>query len=156
MTNPSTWATSRTTARRSSVSGNLFPADRSVYYTFRGVDQADTSCDNYHVDIRFSDNPDGQFIFQAVRGSCANFPAADVDWYYSYDWYTDLRQTIMGTLTGECPCAASVGEPPPNMSRCQDNTDDFFVRVFRDPALPPPTSCVGYTLEITNGVYDAI
>lgn len=130
------------------ANGNIVPDGRRVWYKFRGVDNADTSCDNYHVRARLIANPDDQFRIGVVRGSCnEQLEAAFTD----YDWATDMRETINNQLSGECPCSAS-NPPPANVSPCTNNSADYFVVIERLDVAP--LTCDAFTLEVTNGVYN--
>jgi hypothetical protein len=131
------------------VSSNVMPQDRAVWYRFRGVDSADTACDNYHVRAFFAENPGDQYRLLVRRGSCTDMGCATPGTDYS--WATDMRATIDGRLTGQCPCSTA-SSPPADVSLCEDDSADYFVRVERvDPATP---SCDSYMLELSNGVYD--
>lgn len=134
------------------VSGNAVPPGRVVWYRFRGVDQADTSCDNYHVRLNFLSNPGEQYAFSVGRGSCgAVNTAVECN---DYNWATDMRQTVGGQLTGQCPCSAA-SEPPSNVSRCENDTADYYVAVYRATTTGGAPTCAPYQLAISNGVYDS-
>ena len=135
------------------VSGNALPADRAVWYRFRGADSADTSCDNLHVRVQFVENPDDAFRFSVFRGACDTATCSDEGGFTDFSWATDFRQTIDGRLSGQCPCS-SAAIPPSNVSSCEDDSADYFVRVVRRAGAP--LSCAGYTLEISNGLYDTM
>ncbi len=137
------------------VTGNVLPVDRDVWYRFRAVDGADNGCDNYHVRVRFLSNPGGQFAFQVARGGCDQVPAPGTDCTTDWSWATDFRATINNVLAGECPCTLA-NPPATDLSPCQDNTADYFVRVIRDPAYVGDMSCAGYQIEISNGLYDTM
>lgn len=133
------------------VSGNAVPVGRVIWYRFRGVDLADTSCDNYHVRVNFLSNPGNQYAFSVGRGSCeaANQAVECVD----YNWATDMRMTIDGQLTGQCPCS-SAAQPPTNVSACENDTSEYFVAVYRTDMTGGDPTCAPYQLAISNGVYD--
>ncbi|MBX3249166.1 MAG: putative metal-binding motif-containing protein [Myxococcales bacterium] len=134
------------------VSGNVMPADRELWYRFRGVDSVDTSCDNFHVRVRFTENPDDTFEFTTFRGGCATPQCADAG-FTDYRWATDFRASIGGRLSGQCPCTAPGATRLNNVSVCTNDTAEFFVRVRRrDPGVE---SCPSFTLEVSNGLYDS-
>jgi len=135
------------------VSGNVLPTGREVWYRFRAVDLPDTSCDNYHVRAWLRDNPDDTFEITAFRNSCATPVKGDDSGYTDMVWATDFRATVDGRLAGECPCTPSGGSRVSNRSPCQNNSATFFLRVRRRDAAAP-AACTSYTLEISNGVYD--
>jgi hypothetical protein len=130
--------------------GNVAPLGRRIWYRFRGVDNVDTTCDNYHVRIQMTSNPNDQFRIGVLRGTCADpMPAEGIT---DYVWATDMRTTINSVLTGECPCAAAGTTPATNVSLCQDNSADYFFYVERLAAAP--LTCDTYSVEVSNGLYD--
>ena len=132
-------------AQMQMIAGNVLPATRDVWYRFRGVDSADTSCDALHVRLQFLTNPDSAFEFTVFRGACGTLPVGCADMGYTdFSFATDFT---MG-MTGECPCTAA---PTDGVNVCGDQTAEYFVRVRRKPGMP--VACAGYTLELTNGVY---
>ena len=128
--------------------GNVMPDDREVWYRFRAVDTADTTCDNFHVRVRFASNPSDTFEFAVRRGACDTEPCPDG--YTDYTWATDFAATIAGRPSGECPCWS--GTPVVDRSQCLDDGGLYFVRVRR--RAGSMLSCLSYSLEVTNGVYD--
>jgi hypothetical protein len=140
-------------------SGNVLPLDRSVWYRIRGVDVADNSCDQYHVRVRFLENPGDQYAFEVRRGSCDGIPTAgqpnggapagSID----YTWATDFRAVIQGRLSGECPCTAPAATQQTSISVCSNDTAEYFLRVSRDPELEEAPTCEPYVLEFSNGLY---
>ncbi len=136
---------------RMEVSGNVLPDDRDVWYRFRGVDSADTACDNFHVRVQFMMNPADTFELYVTRGACAAGGCPDAA-YSDFSWATDFRTTIAGTLTGQCPCAPNGAVPPANVSVCEDDSANFFLRVRR--RAGSVLSCAPYVIEISNGLYD--
>ncbi len=129
------------------ITGNLVPEGREVWYRFRGVDSADTACDNYHVRVQFMDNPDDAYRFVVFRGDCATAlcPATG---FTDFTWATDFRD---GMGTGECPCSAAP-QGAPGQNTCSDDSADFFVQVIRRDGAA--LACAPFTLELSNGVYD--
>jgi hypothetical protein len=134
------------------VQGNAVYADESDWYRFVGSDGPDGNwpggyfCDSYHVRVRFLWNPGNAYRFDVQRGNCA---AANQICVQSQDfsWRTDFYENFKG----ECPCHPQLALTAPGVQQCSDNSAEYFIRVYRDPAVPP--SCEGYNLEITNGVY---
>jgi hypothetical protein len=131
------------------VRGTILPEDRSVWYRFRGVDSPDTSCDNYHVRVRFESDPDAAYAIDVCRQSCAD--ANCTNYLVDYDWRTDFRGSDDGRLTGQCPCTAPGAPRLDNVSVCSDDTTHYFVRVYRRPNKP--VLCSPYAIEISNGLY---
>ncbi|MCS6798232.1 MAG: MopE-related protein [Myxococcota bacterium] len=129
------------------VSGNVLPPEREVWYRFRATDAPDSDCDRFHVRVQFRVNPSDAYAFTVFRGSCDMAACDGAMLYTQYDWATDFRNAASGT--GECPCRPEPASPGNNF--CRDNSADFFVRVRRRPGTP--LACDGYVLELTNGVY---
>lgn len=129
------------------LTGNLYPdADQDCYW-FTAEDTADTTCDLFHVDIRFNENPGDQFALQVFRGSC-EAPECAGEPRSQFDWYTDFFGEVEGEIRGECPCQT---ELTTGTNLCADNTAVFrfcVVRVSGD-----PTDCAWYEVEASNGLY---
>ncbi len=140
------------TGQMQTVIAKVLPLGREVWYKFRAVDNADTACDNFHVRAWLTDNPGNQFRIQVTRGGCGNSP--DGGEYTDYNWYTDFRSTVGGTLAGQCPCTGASAARQSNISVCENDSSDYYVRVTRVDAAP--VTCDSFTLEISNGLYDAI
>jgi hypothetical protein len=136
-----------------SVSGNAMGAGRDVWYRFRGVDGADTSCDNYHVRAQFLTNPDDTFELTVYRGAC-NTAACDESGVTDFRWATDFRATVAARLAGQCPCYASGAASTTDTSVCENDTAEYFVRVRRRASAA--VDCRQYTLELSNGLYDTL
>lgn len=138
-------------AGQQTVTGNAVPPGRVVWYRFRGVDSPDTSCDNYHVRVHFLSNPGNQYAFSVGRGSCgAVDTAAECS---DYAWATDMRVSIGGVLTGQCPCSTAP-VPPSNVGRCEDDSSDYYVAVYRADNTGGMATCAPYQLALSNGVFD--
>ena len=134
------------------VTGNVLPSDRDVWYHVLAIDTADTSCDNFHFRARFTQNPNDSFELTVFKGSCTTPLHADAGCTDEVDAF-DMRATISGRLTGQCPCTTTVGASrPTNVSSCVNDTEDYFVRVRRREGST--LRCESYELEISNGVYN--
>ena len=133
------------------VSGNVMPDDREVWYSFRAVDGADTTCDNFHVRTQFLTNPADTFELTVFKGDCATVACEDIG-YTDFSWATDFRADVAGLLTGQCPCNAAGATQVANVSICEDDSANYFVRVRR--RAGSMLSCDTYTIEISNGIYD--
>jgi hypothetical protein len=129
------------------VTGNVLPATREVWYRFRGVDTPDTTCDALNVRARFLTNPDGAFELTVFRGACGTLPDGCTD--TGYQEFSFATNFLLGTgfgSTGECPCAPTATD---GRNVCADQTADYLVRVRR--VAGAPVTCAGYTLEFSNG-----
>jgi len=118
------------------------------WYRFNAVDDPDTSCDNFHVDLRFLANPGNAFVFSVYPGSCAG-TTETCESDTAFVVATDTRQGTGETAWGECPCKA---EPKMGSNQCTDNTMAYYVVVRRAPGSPDPAGA-RYRLEISNGNY---
>jgi Putative metal-binding motif len=133
-------------------SGNTPVSGREVWYVFTAVDDVDTLGDEFHVDVRFTEAPNPNYVMDVYRGGCpgtgTQVANAEND---RFDWYVDFNRTSTG-CTQSAPCgegncrASNVA----NYNICNDDTATFLVRV-RQPSSQ--TLCTSYTLEISNGVY---
>lgn len=139
------------TGQRLTVSGNVMPDDRVVWYRFLAQDTPDTACDNFHVRAQLTDNPGDTFELTVFQGACDAAACTDTG-FTDYNWATDFRATVADRLTGECPCWAAGGAPVANVSICSDNSQTFLVRVRR--RAGSGLNCSAYTLELSNGIYD--
>jgi hypothetical protein len=133
------------TGSTTTVTGNVMPDEREVWYHFRGVDAPDASCDTYHVRAQFTTNPGDVFAIMIYRGTCGAAACAE-GLYTDVSWSTDF---LAGGV-GQCPCVPAPGVPGSNI--CGDDTGDFYLRVTRRPGMT--VTCDTYSIEITNGVYD--
>lgn len=135
-----------------SANGNAMGEGREVWYRFRAVDSADTSCDNFHVRVQFTTNPDNSFEFTVYRGSCGT-AVCDDSGISDFRWATDFRSTVGGRAAGQCPCTAPGATRIANRSVCENDTAEYFVRVRRRASAA--VACQEYALEISNGLYDS-
>ena len=126
------------------VTGNAI--DRDLWYHFRAVDTADTTCDQFNVGVHLAADS-GDYELHVTRGACdtgTSCPDALTDFNYAFDF----REDRLGVLTGQCPCWA--GTPTDNVSPCEDNSIDVYVRVSRRDGAP--RSCSSFTMTVSNGV----
>ena len=54
---------------RVTVTGKAAPAGREIWFSFQGEDDSDTSGDEYHVDVRFLENPGNAYVMDVYRVS---------------------------------------------------------------------------------------
>jgi len=139
-----------TLADSTEVSGNGMPAGRELWLSFKGIDDIDTNGDEYHVDVRFLENPGNAYQMDVYRETCSDMVAAAET--ESFDWYTDFPTTDTDCTEfapcGEGDCTAPPGEEGTNA--CEDNTADYFVRIMRSDGK---ASCEVWRIELSNGVY---
>ena len=134
------------------VSGNTPFAGRSVWYSFTGADDFDTSGDEYHVDGRFLTNPGGVYAMDIYRGGCpGSGTLLGTAEQVSFDWYTDFNYTSVN-CSGPPPCGEGNCSPTPSGSSnlCQDDTSSFLVRVYHSGGQ---AECSTFTMELSNGFY---
>lgn len=145
------------------ITGNAFPTGREVWYSFNAVDTPDTTCDNFHVRVRFTDtgNPAAAYDLAVFRGSCDTVTCEEpgVSTMTDYSWATDFAPATVPGSTGECPCSAANDSAlvpgniaAPGVNFCNDNTARYNVRIRR--VSGAPDTCDGFGVEITNGVFD--
>ncbi|MBN1770669.1 MAG: hypothetical protein JXB32_05365 [Deltaproteobacteria bacterium] len=132
------------------ITGKIAPAGDVDWYRIRAVDLADTSCDEFNLDIRFTTggNPGGVFRIDVNRGTCGTVePACATNISDRYSWYTDFREGSGTTALGECGCRTTSTY---NYNLCADNTAVYYVRVYRPDG---GANCNDYSLRISNGVF---
>jgi hypothetical protein len=129
------------------VTGNLYPDGDQDCFSFIAVDTPDTECDDFHVDIRLTSNPDGLFAIEVYRGSC-EAPECTTEPYEQYSWATDFRGEVADETRGECPCRPEASD---GANLCSDNGAAFHFCVVYAPGAAP--ACEWYEVEVTNAVY---
>ncbi|MDI7266811.1 MAG: MopE-related protein [Myxococcota bacterium] len=128
------------------VTGKLGSATDVDCYSLSAPDSADTTCDDYHVDIRFTANPGSQFAITVYRGDCATVVcSAETS---TYDWYTNYTSGSGTTARGECPCRAANTY---GYTTCNDDSRSYYFCVSRLTGFPP--RCDAYSIRVTNGVF---
>jgi len=140
---------------RATVTGNLVPEGREVWFRFRASDTPDTSCDNFHVNVTFLTNPGDAFRLNVFRGMCGS-EVCPATGFTQFSWATDFRSG--SPAIGECPCSTARnpgtgGLATPGTNACTDNSADFFVQVVRRAGAS--VSCEPFELELSNGLYDS-
>jgi hypothetical protein len=135
------------TAGDVTIRGKIAPADDEDWYRFVGRDTADSTCDAYNVDVRFTENPGAAYRMDVHRGSCD--PTTCTNLLDRYSWAADFRTPSAAEppALGECPCAAGSLEN----NACNDNSETYYVRVYR--ARGTTADCSEYAIRITNGVF---
>lgn len=125
------------------VTGSALPAGREVWYRFTATDTADTSCDNFHVRVRFLQNPGNRYVFNIYRG-CGTVLCDGNAGYRDANWGTDVNAA---GRVGQCPCGNDSG----TLNTCGNESQDFMVRVRWEDTSNP--TCAEYELEFSNGVF---
>ncbi len=147
------------------ASGNIMPGE-SDWYHFTAVDDPDyAGCDRFKVDAKVMGG-DNMFVIDMYRGGCAGGQqlctnTTEEGWtvnFYGGAPYGPLHANggSAGSYqpspspenAGECNCYAGGGVSGANA--CEDNSAEFYVRVYR--AAGAPASCTYYSLVITNGL----
>jgi len=152
---------------QSTQSGNIMPGEGGDWYKFTAQDNADGvgGCDQFNVRIKFTSNPDGNFVFDVFRGGCGpseQLCAAETDHTWFTNYYGnkpvgpgvmpnnpagDTQKSPSPEKGGECKCTTSPGAP--GMNVCKDNSATFYVRVYR--AAGAAASCSNYSIFFANG-----
>lgn len=141
----------------STVIGNALPGGRETWWSFMASDDVDTDGDEFHVDIRFLDNPGNAYYMAVYRGNCSTESlVSDPEETDTFDWYTDFPTTDVGcTFENEAPCGEGDCAPAPGeegRNICDDDTSMFYFVVSR---ADGDASCEGFEIEVSNGQYAA-
>ena len=144
------------------ASGKILPGGDEDWYVFTGNDNVDGDIteggDNYHVIIRFKENPENAYVMDIFRGGCASEKVECNQLDGIYEFKTDYWDDTGETPVGEKPCvkgpeAATVDG---GGGVCSNNTAKYYVRVYRkrnDEGAPAePIRCDNYLLEFNNGL----
>lgn len=132
-----------TPAQTLTVTDNALSPGREVWYRFSATDSLDDTCDNFHVRVRFLENPGNRYRFNVYRG-CGTVLCDGNTGYTDTNWALD---TNTAGRQGQCPCGANSA----TLNTCANDTQDFMIRVrWADTSAP---DCDPYVLEITNGVF---
>ena len=169
------------------ISGNIAPANDEDWFVVNATDphwdsEPVPAGDSFNLVAKFTvtGNPDGGFLLDVYRGSCAesnnvckgsqlsewatNFsaggkgeapcagPSTDVVACNSpeIDGHPDVLGCVKETGSLE-NCGSCPGFAQEGAHQCQDNGSKFFIRVYRDPTKP--ATCLPYEIELSNGVY---
>jgi hypothetical protein len=138
------------------VTGRAAPANREIWYVFSGIDDSDTAGDEYHVDVRFLQNPGSGYRIDAYRGGCpptgGGVTQIAADEATIVDWYTDQPFQATGCTLSN-PCGQGNCVPAANQAaRCQCTNDSgsFYVRVYRQDGAG---SCDDFEIQVSNGLF---
>jgi hypothetical protein len=154
------------------ASGTVLAGEGGDWYHIKAVDSPDQdfSCDPFNVRAWLKDNPDGGFALELFKHSCGSTAelcndVTDTGWTVAfgdkspYGPQTNKSVDIGCYLLwkdacspnpevgGECPCVNN--EQIFGFNACTDNSDDFYIHVYRKPGAAD--FCGTYTLAITNG-----
>ena len=151
--------------------GNEPDTDSADWYRFYANDINEGSNESFHVRVKFTKNPDSNYVFDMYWGGCSGQQmicsgTTDAEWYTDFvqPGPTQAWPTIPGPTAsggGEHNCAAdSAHEFTPNNyaddtssanHRCKDNSQTFYVKVYIPDGKGP--TCKKYEIEVSNGVY---
>ena len=133
------------------VTGNGAPAGRTIWWSFTGVDDADSNGDEYHVDVRFLSNPGNAYRMDVYRGGCGAGNRLVSGEASSFDWYTNFNRTSNGcTVSAPCGEGNCSSSPGPSQNSCSDDTAIYYVAVRQ---VDGQASCDEFSLEMSNGVH---
>jgi hypothetical protein len=150
------------------VSGNE-PAGDGDWYRFLAQDTDEGQTDTFHVRVRFLDNPNDSYVFDAYWGACKDAlqictAMTDVEWFtdFSTPGAKAGPPAVLGPWAvggGEANCRTDPDHTltPDNFGddtgddshQCRDNSKDVFVRVYVAPGKKP--TCASYKIEMSNG-----
>jgi hypothetical protein len=155
--------------------GNVMPGEDGDWFHFYAKDMPDdNSCDQFYVRIKFTVNPNSQFVFDVHRKSCAGADqvctaTTEHSWTTSFygqppsgsdakpqqSTFGDHAKSPVPEKAGECKCL--VPKPnfqgaAPGMNLCSDNSAHYFVRVYRKPGTKPSLVCIenSYAIQLNN------
>ncbi len=133
---------------QTTVTGKIHSASDVDCFRFNATDTADTTCDNYHADIRFTPtgNPGTQFQFSVWRANCSTQVCTDDT--ANYNWRTDFTSGSGTGKLGECECRTANTF---DYNLCADNSAMFYFCVSRRAGFS--LTCDSYTIQVSNGVY---
>ena len=149
-----------TTTDDKSMTGRISTISDVDFYRILATDNdwSNDGSDTFHVDLRFSSNPNDEFRFDVWRTTsgtcpgaviCSDSPGTGSDFF---DWYTDFH----GSQAGEAPCINGYhpieGAPylatSDTTEECADNSAYFYVKVKRRSGAS--ATCSNYTLIFKN------
>lgn len=136
------------------VTGNAASAGREVWWSFEATDDEDTAGDEFHVDVRFLNNPSTGYEMAVYRDGCGSAEQVASGETDTFDWYTDFATTDQN-CSGPPPCGEGDCVPAPGedgKNTCEDDSAMFYVRITRTDGS---ASCDSYELELSNGKYAA-
>ena len=130
------------------ITGVLSPADDIDYYKFLATDDADDTCDEFHVRVQFLANPGDQYAMDVWRGDCTQ--TTNCVGRTDFQWYTNY---MVAGPQGQCPCTPDGNAPPRQVgvTVCLDETSEFTLLVKRRNLNN--ATCDSYVIEISNGAY---
>jgi len=149
-------------ASSKSATGKIVPVDDSDWYKFKAIDGADPEgCDTFHVRVRFLKNPNDAYQFDVFMAGCAgadNLCVETTIFEYFTDFHIDTWEP--DSVGGECKCKEDANhtltptdykdDTSEAAHQCKDQTNDFYVRVYRKPGAP--VACDDYQIEFSNGI----
>ena len=147
--------------RTALIRGNLAPLGDVDWFKFQASDGPDSNlCDEFHVQVAFVSNPNGEFAFEVYRGDCSGLPSTVAClngnlMTYAVDGKFPPQTTNEPTWgRGQCPCKPEA-ESQPNFNNCESDSTTFFVKVYRAGSAGQTASCNYYEIEVSNGAYSS-
>ncbi|MBI5526982.1 MAG: choice-of-anchor D domain-containing protein [Deltaproteobacteria bacterium] len=144
------------------ITGNIASATDVDWYRVRALDSraqdvAAGGDQKFKFSIKWLANPSNEFQFDVQAGACATgmctgidsaSPAGDGTHMSQYYNFGNRSAPVDPNAIGGNPCYDSGNVP--NANQCEDNTQTYYVKVYRNPAKPK--TCGNYQLKISNGI----
>ncbi len=138
------------------ITGNVLDDDDEDWYIITAQDDLSedlaSGIDYFRFGVEMTSG-DGTYSLRVYKGD--PYPdteeecTVDTDGYTEYEWYNqDLGDSTSATHVIGSPLNAC-GPTSGFINHCADDTDDFYIQVFRNEEHEP--SCTAYEIEITNG-----
>jgi hypothetical protein len=164
------------------VLGSIVPVTDSDWFLVEAVDtnwdNENESCDQFNLTVRFTENPGNSLVVDILRGSCTE-PASTCTGAVETEWATNFYKPAAdgAPARGECNCSTAstpictspgldcldaTGDPTVcngcpgaatiGTNACSNNTQKFFIRVYRNPNATDAPRCSPYEIQIANGL----
>jgi len=139
-----------------SITGNVLDEDDEDWYIISATDDLSADLAAGIDYFRFGAEivaGDGTYSFRVYKGDpypdSSDECTVDTDGYTEFEWFNqDLGDSTSATHVMGSPLNAC-GPSSGFLNHCADDSDDFYIQVFRNEEHEP--SCTAYELEITNG-----
>ena len=133
------------------IVANILSDDSDDWYVISAVDNINedfnTGIDYFNFAVTFvSGSTDYSMVVYSGAPDVANLECSNA----GYTSYSDFNQDI-GEADHVIPIdARACGNGAAEYNNCEDNSKEYYIHVFRKTAV---SSCQGYELNITNGVW---
>jgi hypothetical protein len=136
------------------IVGNIVSDDTDDWYVISATDDvaADLAAgiDYFNFHVQMTDGT-GDYRFEVYKGGSGadDEECPTEDGYTDYNWYPeDVGDGVHSTPSDTRSCSTTGST---SRNECEDNSDDFYIHVYRLASSAP--SCQAYDLTIENGVW---